>query len=53
MVPAKGEPLVPELHRAVGAAGIEARSVADPLSTFNVALQVDIPPLTAVVERRA
>lgn len=28
----KGEPLVPELHRAVGAVGVEARSVADPLS---------------------
>ncbi len=49
----KGEPLVPELHRTVGTVGVEARSVADPLPPFDVALQVNIPPLAAVVERQA
>lgn len=28
---AKGEPLVPEFHRTVGAVGVEARAVTDPL----------------------
>ena len=49
----KREPLVPELHRAVGAVGVEARSVADPLPPFDVTLKVDIPPLAAVVKRQA